>query len=73
MWLKKSRGHKNGESTKALKDAEVHLKEVQLRGPEVTEVSSKLRMIRERNHFAEQLHIIISGGNMEGGNHAARP
>lgn len=54
-----------GEASKALAQAEVHLKEVQARAPEVSEVSRAFKVLRERNHFAERLEALIIGG---GGN-----
>jgi len=70
MFHRRGRGT-NGESEKALADAQEHLATVQNRGQEVTEVSTGLRKIRERNHFAEQLHLLISGHEMKGGRHAS--
>jgi hypothetical protein len=55
--------HKNGsESRQALLDATKSLREVKDRDTEVHEVSTTLKAIRERNHFAEQLRTIMQGG-----------
>lgn len=55
--------HKNGsESRQALLDADASLQEVKARDQEVHAVSSTLKAIREKNHFAEQLRTIMQGG-----------
>ena len=50
---------KDGESGKALQDAQKNLRAVQKRGREVTSVANALRELREKNHFAEQMEEII--------------
>lgn len=50
------------ESQQAILDATKSLRDVRSRDPEVHAVSRTLREIRERNHFAEQLQIIMKGG-----------
>jgi hypothetical protein len=59
-WQKPKR---NGyvKSRQAVLDAAGALKQVQSRNPEVHAVSKTLKDIRERNHFAEQLQIILGG------------
>lgn len=47
------------DAQKALDEAREKLKEVRQRGQEVSAISSALREIRERNHFAEQMEEII--------------
>lgn len=65
MWI--FRKPKNGkESRQAILDATKALRDVVDREKEVRETSGALKVIRERNHFAEQLQVI-----MEGGNHAS--
>jgi len=49
----------DGESAKALRDAERNKRKVEMRGKEVTKVVEALRELRERNHFAEQMEAII--------------
>lgn len=49
------------DAQKALDEAREKLKEVRERGKEVSAISSALREIRERNHFAEQMEEIIAG------------
>jgi predicted RNA-binding Zn ribbon-like protein len=62
MWPFRRR--KNGkESQQAILDATKALREVVDRDKEVRETSGALRLIRERNHFAEQLKVIMEGGH----------
>jgi hypothetical protein len=49
------------DSAKALEDADQNLKRVKSREKEVHEVAESLRIIRQRNHFAEQLQEILGG------------
>lgn len=49
------------ESVKALREAEDNLRKTKARSPEVREVASALRLMRERNHFAETLQVIMEG------------
>lgn len=51
------------EATQALKEARENLKRTQARSPEVREVSRALRILREKNHFSEQLRTIMMGGS----------
>jgi len=53
------------DAEKALKDASANLRRVKARSPEVSEVAKKLREMRERNHFAEQLQVIIDYGGLK--------
>jgi len=54
---------KNGNirSQQAVLDATQSLERVQSRESEVRAVSKALKDIRERNHFAEQLQILMGG------------
>lgn len=54
----------NDQSVKALEDAQTNLKRINERTPEVSEVAKTLKWMRERNHFAETLQIIIEGGEL---------
>lgn len=63
MWFRSHRT--NGESKRALEDADKHLQEVKKRTPEVHAIAKSLREIREKNHFAEQLQVIF--GDLGGG------
>ena len=58
LWRNKDR---EGEvrAKQALRDAERSLRDIENRGPEVTQVAKALRDFRERNHFAEGLEAII--------------
>lgn len=47
------------ESEKALEDAKKNLRKVRSRSSEVSRVANALKDIRERNHFAEQMEVII--------------
>ena len=62
MWpfRKKHRGIK--ESQQAILDAAESLREVKSRDAEVHQISGALKTIRERNHFAENLRMIMEGG-----------
>ena len=55
------RRNTNEDATHALEDAHENLKRVKDRGPEVTRVSETARIIRERNHFADQVYDLFSG------------
>jgi hypothetical protein len=50
----------NGESSKALEEALSNVDKAEARNPEVYEVAGSLRRLRERNHFAEQIYIIMT-------------
>ncbi len=59
MWFRKSKPEEGSE--KAVLDAVKRLREVQDRGPEVSEIADALRNIREKNHFADKLRLIMIG------------
>jgi hypothetical protein len=50
------------DSQQAILDATKSLREVRERDDEVHQISGALRTIRERNHFAEQLQVIMERG-----------
>lgn len=50
------------ESQQAILDATASLRDVKSRDDEVHEVSGALKNIRERNHFAETLRVIMERG-----------
>lgn len=47
-------------SVEAIHQATEKLAQVQARDAEVKEVSQGLRVLREKNHFAEQLEVIMT-------------
>lgn len=49
------------ESKKAVEDSAKNLRKAQETEPEVHLVSEKLKEIRRKNHFAEQLMVIMGG------------
>ena len=59
MWL--LRCPKEQKSEKAIQDSLDSLKKTEAREEEVDEVSGALYSLRERNHFAEQLKIVMGG------------
>lgn len=63
MWFnRREQKKKIVESQQAILNATSELRQVQARDPEVHAVSGALKTIRERNHFAEQLRIIMERG-----------
>jgi hypothetical protein len=58
-WQKDRNG--NSKSQQAVLDAAESLRQAKARDPEVRAVSKTLKDMRERNHFAEQLHVILGG------------
>lgn len=58
-WFRKKREPEH--STEALAEATEQLRIVKARSPEVQAISTALRAMRERNHFAETLQVIIEG------------
>lgn len=58
-WFQKTKS--NGESKKALEDSAHQLGKIRKRDAEVYKVTNSLKRMRERNHFAEQLEIIMAG------------
>lgn len=57
-----TRKNRSVESKQAIVDATASLRDVEARDSEVHAVSSALRAIREKNHFAENLRTIMQGG-----------
>lgn len=63
MWnFRKRDKQKLKESQQAILNATKSLREVTERDEEVHQISGALRSIRERNHFAEQLQVIMERG-----------
>lgn len=63
MWLPWRRNrHDDGESEKAIKEADAHVRHAHRRGEEVTELAEALREFRHHNHFAEKLEQMIIRG-----------
>lgn len=50
-----------GEAEMAVENANKSLRVIKARTKEVDDLSKDLRFFRERNHFSEQLTIIITG------------
>lgn len=50
------------QSQQAILDAAESLRDVKSRDAEVHQISGALKTIRERNHFAENLRMIMEGG-----------
>ncbi len=63
MWPFRKKDKKDlKESTQAILDATESLRDVKSRDEEVHNVSGALKTIRERNHFAENLRMIMERG-----------
>lgn len=63
MWFhRRNQREKTIESQQAILDATKKLREVKARDEEVHQISGALRNIRERNHFSEQLKVIMERG-----------
>lgn len=62
-FLKRKVEDRRHEAEQAVADAHDNLKRIERRTPEVEEVVRKLKLIRERNHFAEQLELIMRHGH----------
>jgi hypothetical protein len=62
MWFRRRDKREIKESQQAVLDATKRLRETRERDPEVHVVSRALKDIRERNHFAERLRMIMEGG-----------
>lgn len=60
MWTRRTT-KKNGDSQAAINAAKESLEGVLSRSEEVAEVAHSLKRARERNHFSEQLYLIITG------------
>lgn len=65
MSLLKRKPHHD--SKKALEEAKQSLRAVRSRAPEVREVATALKEIRERNHFADKLIAIMGGEPIDEG------
>lgn len=65
MFRRRSNAGKEN-STKALDEAQASLLRVKERHDEVVRVSTALRELRERNHFADKLIVIMGGRNAAG-------
>lgn len=61
MWLLSKKP--KDESKKALSESIEELKLTEAKEPEVSEVSRAFRLIRERNHFSEELKSIMGGSH----------
>lgn len=62
MWpFRKKVAKEIKDSQQAILNATQTLRRVQEREPEVRAMSKALKDIRERNHFAEQLQVIMEG------------
>ena len=61
MWFRRPERRQDKESTEALRDAHKNLEKAKARTTEVHEVANALKGLRERNHFAERLLIIMGG------------
>lgn len=57
------RKRENGDSKKALEDSKEQLRKVASRDREVNLVANSLKAARQRNHFADQLELMIVGHN----------
>lgn len=62
MWFLRRRVRHETESQQAIVNATKKLREVRDRDDEVHQISGALKSIRERNHFAEQLRVIMERG-----------
>lgn len=60
MRFRRRKNNGLGEAEQALNDAVENLEVVKSRGDEVSSISHALRIMRERNHFGEQLERIIA-------------
>lgn len=60
--FRKRESPQESESIKALAEARENLQRTKERNDEVMEVACAMRMLRERNHFAERLKGIMEGG-----------
>lgn len=62
MWFIRRDKEELKKSQQAILDAAESLRETKARDQEVHAVSKTLKEIREKNHFAEKLRIIMEGG-----------
>jgi len=58
LWRRKSN---NGGSQEALQKAEDAVRTAERRNIEVYEVSGTLRRLRQKNHFAEDIYLVMRG------------
>lgn len=61
-FLKRRTPEKKLEAKKAIAEAGASIKKIEARNEEVAEVSRKMRLMREENHFAERLERLMKGG-----------
>lgn len=61
IFLSREDADASKESLKALAAAKKSLRKTKARSKEVSEVSTALRTLRERNHFIEKLGFIMEG------------
>lgn len=60
MWPKKDKRHfRLSDSERALNNSLEDLHEIKARGPEVENVVTDMLELRKRNHFAQQLSLIV--------------
>ena len=63
IFLRRKDTDTSKESLQALASAKKSLRKTKARSKEVSEVSTALRTLRERNHFMEKLGVIMEGGS----------
>jgi hypothetical protein len=56
------RRRRGQEASQARESAEQALADTRARRPEIDAVADSLRSLRRRNHFAEQIELLIRGG-----------
>ena len=61
IFLRRKDTDTSKESLQALASAKKSLRKTKARSKEVSEVSTALRTLRERNHFMEKLGVIMEG------------
>lgn len=61
MWYPRRKKNEGEDAKRALEDAHANLRRIKARSPEVSTVATNLRVLRERNHFVEQLQVIMEG------------
>lgn len=61
MWSKRRQADERSsrEAERALKDATQSVRRAKARQRDVTNIAEALRMMRERNHFIEQLEVMM--------------
>jgi hypothetical protein len=61
MWPRKTERRKAlASSQRALNISRIELRKVQSREPKIDSVAEEMHVIRERNHFAEQISILMA-------------